>query len=458
MASILASPHDELLCPVCREIYTDPVVLKCSHSFCRTCVTQWWKTKGHRECPFCKATCSRTPLIRNLVLKNVCDAFQLEMDSGVICKDHHEKFKMYCMDDRVPLCVVCSRSAQHRDHKCVPADEAADRRRCELVQYLPALRDRLKDFKAAKDRCEGVDVKNQSQATQDKIREEFDILRDFLRVEQEIRIGAVKEEEALEMNKINEVSREVASLESTINTIEDGLKKDDASFLLEADEMIRKAQHPLPELNETKPIGVDVAKHLGNVGFNAWYKMQGIVSCSPVILNLSTAHQELELSEDLTSVRCVTEVTQNIFATKPEMKHHCVLGWQGFTSGTHFWDVLVENNPVWALGVSTQEVQKNVDIQSGLWMLRFCKGKFTAYSLPGVVSALPSREPLPKRVRVLLNYNNGVLAFLDPDSQTVIHVFRTKFTEKLFPYINTWEGVPLKILPLKHSVIMTYSL
>uniref|UniRef100_A0A667XEA3 RING-type domain-containing protein n=1 Tax=Myripristis murdjan TaxID=586833 RepID=A0A667XEA3_9TELE len=53
--------EEELSCPICCEIFKDPVVLKCSHSFCRACLQQFWnKKKARRECPVCRRKCSLT--------------------------------------------------------------------------------------------------------------------------------------------------------------------------------------------------------------------------------------------------------------------------------------------------------------------------------------------------------------------------------------------------------------
>uniref|UniRef100_A0A3B4DGW5 RING-type domain-containing protein n=1 Tax=Pygocentrus nattereri TaxID=42514 RepID=A0A3B4DGW5_PYGNA len=43
--------EEELSCPVCCDIFRDPVVLSCSHIVCKTCLQQFWGTKGSQECP-----------------------------------------------------------------------------------------------------------------------------------------------------------------------------------------------------------------------------------------------------------------------------------------------------------------------------------------------------------------------------------------------------------------------
>lgn len=457
MASSWLVPSDELSCPVCRDIYKDPVLLPCSHSFCNVCVSEWWRTKRIRECPVCKTVSPTKKTPRNLVLRNLCEAFSLEMESGALCRLHTEKLKLYCLDHRTPVCVVCRDSRHHRDHSFTPVDEAAEFHRHSLQECLSPLREKVKLLSEVKANCEKTheEIKTQSEDTEKKIREEFKVLQGFLLREERARVAALKEEEERKRkvmkDKIAVLTREINAMESTVKSIEGGLADDDTSFLFKVDALTTEAQRPL--LDEPQPVTgalIDVAKHLGNMSFSVWCKMKEIVSYTPVILNPNTAHRELHLSEGLTNVSCGPK---QALATTPERMehHHCVLGFEGFSSGSHRWDVEVGDNQVWALGVIAQDAQRTGDVLSGLWMLRFCYGKFTTFSPSCPVSVLPLKSRL-QRVRVHLDWNKGKLTFWDPDTNTVIHTFTHTFTDKLFPYINTWNDLPLKILPVKLSV------
>ncbi len=61
--------EDDLSCPVCHEIFKNPVVLSCSHSFCKECLQQFWRTKKTQECPVCRRRSSKEEPPCNLVLK-----------------------------------------------------------------------------------------------------------------------------------------------------------------------------------------------------------------------------------------------------------------------------------------------------------------------------------------------------------------------------------------------------
>ncbi|XP_035535067.1 tripartite motif-containing 13-like [Morone saxatilis] len=83
--------EEDLCCPICHDVFRDPVVLSCSHSFCKDCLKSWWTEKQTRECPVCKRRSSKERLPCNLVLKNLCEAFLQERDpraSEALCRTH----------------------------------------------------------------------------------------------------------------------------------------------------------------------------------------------------------------------------------------------------------------------------------------------------------------------------------------------------------------------------------
>uniref|UniRef100_A0A3B3X7B0 RING-type domain-containing protein n=1 Tax=Poecilia mexicana TaxID=48701 RepID=A0A3B3X7B0_9TELE len=53
-----ARSEEDLCCPVCQDVFVDPVVLSCSHSFCKECLKNSWRARPGRSCPVCASLCS----------------------------------------------------------------------------------------------------------------------------------------------------------------------------------------------------------------------------------------------------------------------------------------------------------------------------------------------------------------------------------------------------------------
>uniref|UniRef100_A0A7N6BJ70 Uncharacterized protein n=1 Tax=Anabas testudineus TaxID=64144 RepID=A0A7N6BJ70_ANATE len=64
-----------LSCHVCSETFRDPVSLSCNHSFCSSCLQQFWEQAKNKNCPICKRESSKDRPSINLSLKELADSF-----------------------------------------------------------------------------------------------------------------------------------------------------------------------------------------------------------------------------------------------------------------------------------------------------------------------------------------------------------------------------------------------
>ncbi|XP_053353014.1 nuclear factor 7, brain-like [Clarias gariepinus] len=458
--------EEDFSCPVCCEIFKDPVVLLCSHSMCKVCLQQFWETKGSRECPVCRRKSSIDNPPMSLALRNLCETFLQEKSqrsssaSETVCSLHSEKLKLFCLDDQQPVCVVCRTSRKHTNHKFRPIDEEVTYCKEKLKTALKPLQEKLKIFNDCKLNWSRTaeHIKNQTLRTERQIKEEFEKLYQFLRDEEAARITALREEEQqksqMMKEKIEKLSRDISSLSDTIRAIEEEMRAEDVSFLQNYEATVKRAQSTLWYPGKLSGALIHVAKHLANQKFRVWEKMQHTVQYSPVTLDPNTAHPKLIVSNDLTSVRLSDE--EQKLPNNPERCDECwcILGSEGFNSGTHCWDVEVGDCTLWFVGVMTESAQRKGGVysRSGIWCVVYYDGKYRACSTPDTLTPLSVSQKL-QRIRVKLDWDGGKLSFSNPLTNTHIHTFTQTFTDKLLPFLNFCDKEsPVKLLPLQCSV------
>ncbi|XP_037606998.1 zinc-binding protein A33-like [Sebastes umbrosus] len=452
-----ASPTEvDFTCTVCCEIFKDPVVLWCGHSFCKHCLKDRWRQNGLQTCPVCKEIFPMAQPPRNLALRNLSDNLRREKikraNSGSkdICRLHSEKLKFFCQDDQQLICVICRDAETHKTHNCVPIKEAAESFRAQLKLKMMHLKTKLGSFKAHKLKCDEMDVhiKLQAQQTEKTIIEDFQKLYQFLRAEEAARIDAVRKEATLKSEAMNirifNLTAEISSLTDKIKTLEGEMKDEDVFLMLNVKSTMERYRCKLPDPETPSGALIDEAKHLGNLLLTVWRKMTNLIQYTPVILDPNTGSRTLTISEHMT--RSSNSAESQPLPDNPErLRSTDVLGSEGFSSGKHSWDV--EVGGYWAVGVAAEG---NND--RNIWGIYMCPcNDILRERTPEDYMKVVSEDSFPQTVRVQLDYDQGILSFFDIDRKTPVHTIKHTFTETVFPYFSH----DAKILPAELSVTRT---
>ncbi|XP_054458026.1 nuclear factor 7, brain-like [Anoplopoma fimbria] len=183
--SVIASfPEDHFQCPICLEVFSDPVTTPCGHNFCKTCLSKQWENSDICSCPMCnKRFHVRPEISTNTVIEEIsvrikrrkietpesvnapwkvkcdvctemklkalksclvcltsyCEAHlephqrvpslmrhklvdPLENLEERICEKHEKILELFCRDDQACICLLCSET-DHKYHETVPVEE-----------------------------------------------------------------------------------------------------------------------------------------------------------------------------------------------------------------------------------------------------------------------------------------------------------------------------------------------
>lgn len=119
----------ELTCPVCQGIFEDPLLLPCTHSFCRGCLQK--SRQFSKKCPVCRREFAEEQPIPNRALSGACESFlkqsnlrqHFKRPTEETCKLHLKALELYCEKDEEPVCVDCV--TLHSTHRLLPLKDGA---------------------------------------------------------------------------------------------------------------------------------------------------------------------------------------------------------------------------------------------------------------------------------------------------------------------------------------------
>eukprot|EP00062_Callorhinchus_milii_P000363 gi/632934294/ref/XP_007906601.1/ PREDICTED: E3 ubiquitin/ISG15 ligase TRIM25-like [Callorhinchus milii] len=271
--------EDDLTCSICLEIYTNPVILNCKHSFCRSCIEDLCQEQDSStsSCPLCQATFrlgadlemnfqlanivqkyANLDLSRNFVPCTYCTKkpfpavktclkcevsmcsihIRLHRENPMLkshplvdptenlavrkCTEHEKLLEIYCQEDEVLVCSLCALIGNHRGHYLMSIGEAADELRNHLENHrekigvnAKALRATMKDLQ--KEKYITLDVLKERKW---KIQDKYDALRQQIRNEEKEAFHQLDKEKH---RAIGEIDDRIYKLRNTVKETEKSL-------------------------------------------------------------------------------------------------------------------------------------------------------------------------------------------------------------------------------------------
>ncbi|XP_020796079.1 zinc-binding protein A33-like [Boleophthalmus pectinirostris] len=455
----------DLTCSVCKNIFNDPVLLPCSHSFCRECAQRSWKF--NKKCPACRQPFTEDQAIANRALKNACETLVRQINltnppqpSEFVCNLHYRPLELYCEKDEEPVCVDCA--ILHSTHRLFSIKDGVPRCKKELFDKLDIFEKKVDLHRKMKHRfTKAVDyVKQQAGEAEKQIKEEFERLHKFLYAEENKRLEVLASEEKQKITtlqeKISKTEDNLKSLKEHVDILNKELGKEDLPLLMNFQKVKREAEWKKGDPKISHHDLLNMSKHVGALSFTVWQMMKDCVKYNPVVLDPNTASPWLALSPDLTSVKENPERLS--VPDNPDRFDPCVfvLGAEGYTSGKHKWEVSVGDNPKWIVGVCKESVVRKrkftVSTNRGVWAIGLSKGVYTA--LTPERPELPV-NPRPEKIRIKLNMDNREVSFWDAMTAKFLisFSFDLEENEKVYPIFGPGlHSTPMILAPGKIAV------
>uniref|UniRef100_UPI003AAF2903 uncharacterized protein n=1 Tax=Centroberyx gerrardi TaxID=166262 RepID=UPI003AAF2903 len=172
-------------------------------------------------------------------------------------------------------------------------------------------------------------------------------------------------------------------------------------------------------------------------------------AAADVILDPMTNHPWLQLSDDQRKVQEGITMSELPYSSQRFDSWPCVLGWEGYASGRHYWEVDIANNGYWRVGLTTTDSKRHgrfpMTPQRGYWALWRSTHQFYACSKPETQLPLGL---VPRRMGIYLDYEEGQISFYNADTKSHIYTFTGTFKGKLYPLFAPLDGrTLLTIIP-----------
>lgn len=121
--------EDRLQCPICLEVFREPLMLQCGHSYCKDCLLSLSRhLDAELRCPVCRQAVDCSSSSPNVSLARVIEALQQHGEpEPSVCTHHHNPLSLFCEKDQELICGLCGLLGSHQQHRVTPVSTVYSR-------------------------------------------------------------------------------------------------------------------------------------------------------------------------------------------------------------------------------------------------------------------------------------------------------------------------------------------
>ncbi|XP_062848827.1 zinc-binding protein A33-like [Trichomycterus rosablanca] len=480
----------EIQCSMCLCDFTDPVTLPCEHSFCHHCITGHLQTSlGPSCCPECRSPYTDQDLRRNRLLRNMTDTVRGHLENQqtrsiscppsrapsntLICTEHDEILKLFCVTDQKLVCVVCRDGEKHRGHEFKPVKEAAQGVKSTVKGTLGFLIKENKelDHLSNKQTLEATKTQMRSKDLKAQISAEFEEMHRFLRKKEE---EVKKKLDTEETNIVEKMCRNKYIINERLMTgkeleiiCQSALDIDQPDHFLQwwnekglsVTEGMKAKSNKGPEIKYNSRVkDLKVMPHTLFLGplethlkFFVWKEMLETIKPVPELLNLKdTTDSYLKLSPGKLSVRQADRQSGYYKEYNPG-----VISTETYDRGQHYWEFEVGKKLDWSIGVTTEMKKKAKEKQTNEVHLHLKHDKgYTLTSHDKEMSIGIKRKP--SQIGLYLDCERKVVSFYDADIMSLI--FQSSYTSDLPCAVSLFPGIYLDGKNIDPVTVCSYAI
>ncbi|XP_044070362.1 E3 ubiquitin-protein ligase Midline-1-like isoform X2 [Siniperca chuatsi] len=374
------------------------------------------------------------------------------------CREHRDELKLFCMEERVPVCCLCVLVGMHKNHKVFQLHEACADFKSMLETTMNQLLKRRGEAEHAITDLELLYTQTVKSAAdfRERVSDKYSRIRVVLDGDERLMMQIIDAEET-HMTEWLEAHRGI--MEAHIKEI-DSLRASSKSLLQETNDLRFLQQitaqnlcdpldlAPIQEVDRDlcDPEKLRTVERLVDdlsVALSQHFPRMWSYLSSPA-LDSNTAHPKLEISQDRKQVYWRRQPVSEALSPQPYDSQYSVLAQESFTAGRHYWEVIVQEKPYWLIGVTTGPVNKKdgpssksssrLGVNNTSWCIYHGDGQYLACH-----DTQEKQLSVGKRVRklgILANLQKGELSFYDADATILLHSFCVQCTEPLYPMLN----------------------